>query len=142
MASATAPQPQPPGYRIALRPLSFFRQSESTDAAHVRQLMQAIHEAQVWTTPIPVVGEHGIVMDGNHRICAAQLMGLRYLPCVPLHYNDPRVTVVHWETGEPFCIETIHRTVMANHMFPYKTTRHLFDPVLPGTDIPLSLLRG
>lgn len=132
----------PPPYQVTIQPLSYFRPSERTDAAHVLSLIQTITDRQSWTTPIPVVGEHGIVMDGNHRIGAALLMGLRFLPCVPLHYGDPRVAVLHWETGEPFCVETIHRTVMGKQIFPYKTTRHFFDPVLPGTDIPLRLLLG
>jgi hypothetical protein len=80
-------------------------------------------------------------MDGNHRIRAALLMGLQYVPCVPLHYNDPRVAVLNWNTGEPFCVDTIHRTIMGNEIFPYKTTKHFFTPVLPTTDIPLNLLR-
>ncbi len=132
----------PRSYQVALRPLAYFRQSEEIDSAHVHNLMQVIAREQAWTTPIPVVGDHGIVMDGNHRVRAALLMGLRYLPCVPLHYSDPRVAVLHWESGEPFCVDTIHRTIMGNQIFPYKTTKHFFNPILPTTDIPLSLLRG
>lgn len=108
---------------------------------HVHNLVRAIVACQAWTAPVPVVGDHGIVMDGNHRIRAALLMGLQYVPCVPLHYNDPRVAVLNWNTGEPFCVDTIHRTIMGNEIFPYKTTKHFFTPVLPTTDIPLNLLR-
>jgi len=69
------------------------------------------------------------------------LLGLRYLPCVPLDYVDLRVTVLDWKTHEPFSVERIYRSVMNNQVLPYKTTKHLFAPMLPGTEIPLEVLR-
>lgn len=113
------------------------------DESHVCHLAATIREAGDWTTPIPVEKESGIVMDGNHRLRAAAVLGLRYLPCVLLDYRDARVSVTHWQTGEPFCVRDICRRILRdNLLFPYKTTRHRFAPVLPRTEIPLSLLHG
>lgn len=137
-----APAAASPNYQVAIKPLSFFLPSEHIDPNNVERLIAAITAEQAWTTPVPVVAGHGIVMDGNHRVHAARIMGLRYLPCVPLEYGDPRVTVRHWDGGAPFCADTILRTVLDNRIFPYKTTRHCFDPVLPSTHILLSLLGG
>ena len=128
-------------YCVAVKPVSFLRASELVDEAHVCRLAAAIREAGDWTVPIPVERQSGIVMDGNHRLRAAAMLGLRYLPCVLLDYGDPRVSVTHWHTGEPFSVGNICRHILRDKLlFPYKTTRHRFDPVLPRTEIPLSLL--
>jgi len=130
-------------YCVALRPVSFLRASEMVDEDHVCRLAVAIREAGDWTTPIPVEKQTGIVMDGNHRLRAAAMLGLRYLPCVLLDYRDPRVSVTHWQTGEPFCVRRICKRILRDQLlFPYKTTRHRFAPMLPRTEIPLSLLHG
>ncbi|SPA29189.1 conserved hypothetical protein [Cupriavidus taiwanensis] len=47
-----------------------------------------------------------------------------------------------WNTGEPFEIARIFRTIAAGALFPYKTTRHFFEPRLPDTSVPLARLRG
>lgn len=131
-----------PAYCVALRSIDFFRPSEEVDLGEVRKLAGAISAAGVWTTPIPVDGGTGIVMDGNHRIRAAAMLGLRHLPCVLLSYGDPRVTVTDWNTGEAFCVDCIYRAILRqNRIFPYKTTRHRFAPALPRTEIRLRWLR-
>jgi len=130
-------------YCVALKPVSFLRASEIVDEGDVCRLAVAIRNAGDWTTPIPIEKESGIVMDGNHRLRAAAVLELRYLPCVLLDYRDPRVSVTHWQTGEPFCVRHICKRILQDKLvFPYKTTRHSFAPRLPCTEIPLSLLRG
>ncbi len=128
-------------YCVALRPAAFFLPSEEVDADHVRRLADTIRATGLWTTPIPIERDTGIVMDGNHRIRAAALLGLHHLPCVLLDYADPRVSVTHWGSGAPFSVASIRqRIVTERHLFPYKTTRHRFAPALPSTEIPLTVL--
>ncbi|AXV78924.1 MULTISPECIES: ParB N-terminal domain-containing protein [Ralstonia solanacearum species complex] len=128
-------------YCVALRPAAFFMPSEEVDADHVRRLADTIRATGLWTTPIPIERDTGIVMDGNHRVRAAALLGLHHLPCVLLDYADPRVSVTHWSSGVPFSIASIRqRIVVERRLFPYKTTRHRFAPALPGTEIPLTVL--
>lgn len=128
-------------YCVALRPAAFFMPSEEVDADHVRRLADTIRATGLWTTPIPIERDTGIVMDGNHRVRAAALLGLHHLPCVLLDYADPRVSVTHWSSGAPFSVASIRqRIVVERRLFPYKTTRHRFAPALPGTEIPLTVL--
>lgn len=130
-------------YCVAVKPISFVLASEMVDEGNVHALAAAIRGAGRWTTPIPIDRKTGIVMDGNHRLRAAALLGLGYLPCVLLDYRDPRVSVTHWRSGEPFCVRSIGRRILQDKMlFPYKTTRHRFAPVLPDTEIPLTLLQA
>lgn len=132
-----------PSYCVAIRPISFLRRSEEVDDSAVQLLAESIREADVWTMPIPIDIQTGIIMDGNHRARAAILLGLDYLPCVLLSYRDPRVRVTSARTGVPFNIDDIYRRVVHDvEMLPYKTTRHDFAPALPCTEIRLGMLRS
>ncbi len=128
-------------YCVCVKPISSLRQSEMVDEDHVHRLAATIRRAGKWTAPLPVETSTGIVMDGNHRLRAAAVLGLRFLPCVALDYVDPRIRVTHWKTGEPFCVAAIAKRILEDKdLFPYKTTRHRFAPILPTTEIALSLL--
>ena len=127
-------------YGIALRPLSSLRQSEKVDFEGVWLLADLIAGEGCWRKPIVVETTQGIIMDGNHRLRAAMRLGLRAVPCILLRYDDARVR--DWNTGEPFEIARIFRTIAAGALFPYKTTRHFFEPRLPDTVVPLARLRG
>ena len=128
------------GYLVAIRPLGFFRASECVDQDHVRALAERIRTAGCWTHPLPVEASTGLVMDGNHRLQAAHLLGLVRLPCVPLRYGDPYVEVACWRTGLPFDINAIFAAVQHKRLLPLKSTRHRFDPPLPATQIEVDLL--
>lgn len=128
------------GYVVAVRPIDFFRPSEEVDTIHVRRLADEVRRSGHWLAPLPVEADSGLVMDGNHRLQVARLLGLRRLPCVPLRYGDERLRVRCWNTGRLFSLRELQAIVTAPAVLPYKTTRHAFDPPLPETDIPLSLL--
>jgi hypothetical protein len=127
-------------YEIALRPLSWFRQSEHVDPGNVKFLAETIVRAGHWLEPIIVEKSCGIVMDGNHRLNAAMELGLKRVPCIQLEYGDPRVCVRHWRTGYHFEVAHIFRTIAQGEIFPYKTTRHEFNPALPVISVPLGAL--
>ena len=128
------------GYVVAVRPIEFFRPSEEVDVDHVRQLAEQVRMSGHWLAPLPVEAASGLVMDGNHRLQVARLLGLRRLPCIPLRYDDRRLCVQCWKTGRPFSLDELQAIVTVSALLPYKTTRHAFDPPLPETEIPLSLL--
>ncbi|WP_085667213.1 MULTISPECIES: ParB N-terminal domain-containing protein [unclassified Pseudomonas] len=128
------------GYQIALRALCDVRQSEQVDPLNVQRLREAIIQAGHWLEPIIVERSRGIVMDGNHRFNAARALGLKRVPCIQLDYADPRVCVRHWQTGQVFEVAQIFTTIERGELFPYKTTRHAFDPALPLVSIPLHCL--
>jgi len=128
-------------YVVALEPVAFFRPSEEVDLARVSELVALIETCGEWRVPLPVEATTGIVMDGNHRLHAAAILGLVRLPCVPLLYADQRVSVCCWQSGAPFELERIAALERQRAVLPYKTTRHRFDPPLPGCRIPLALLR-
>lgn len=129
-------------YDVILKEIATLRQSEEIDPVNVRLLADSIARSNAWMVPIPVDRRSGIIMDGNHRLHAGVLLGLTRLPCILLDYDDPRVSVEHWHTGQPFEIDTIYRTIMSRQILPYKTTRHSFAPSLPQIEIALATLRS
>jgi hypothetical protein len=130
------------GYVVAVRPIEFFRPSEEVDVEHVRRLAEEVRQSGTWLAPLPVEAGSGLVMDGNHRLQVARLLGLQRLPCVLLRYGDRRLRVRCWKTGRPFGLDELVEFAALPTVLPYKTTRHSFDPPLPETEIPLSLLGG
>jgi len=130
-------------YQVALTAVDFVQPSEEVDARNVDELVRRIGAQGVWTDPIPIDRDSGIIMDGNHRARAAALLQLKRVPCVLLSYEDPRIRVDHWKTGESFDIRTIFQTIVKHRKtLPYKTTRHSFFPALPKTAVPLETLRS
>lgn len=127
-------------YVVAIRPVSFFKPSECVDEARVRELAECIRREGCWLQPMPVEGVTGLVMDGNHRLTVARLLGLKCLPCVPLSYDDPRVGVACWRSGRPFDRRDIFAVLDRQCPLPFKSTRHRFEPPLPATEIRLELL--
>jgi hypothetical protein len=127
-------------YSITIKPLSYFRQSEEVDREFVKKLSEEIKRHGYWTTPIPVERESGFIMDGNHRLCVAQMLGLNYIPCVLLEYSDPRISVHDWKSSEPIKIDWIIEQFESNLPMPYKTTRHRFNPPIPSSNISLQNL--
>ncbi|MCG8291802.1 MULTISPECIES: transcriptional regulator [Pseudomonas] len=129
------------GYDIELTAIHTLRASEAIDERHARALARAILDRQQWCSAVPIERRSGLVMDGNHRLYAARLLGLRTLPCVLLDYSDRRVSVHAWADGQAFDLAYLYGTIAAGQVLPYKTTRHRFQPALPSINLPLALLR-
>ncbi|WP_449432231.1 transcriptional regulator [Pseudomonas putida] len=128
-------------YAIELTAIDTLHASEAIDERHARALAQDILARQQWCTALPIERHRGLVMDGNHRLFAARLLGLRQIPCVLLDYADPRVRVCGWADGKAFDLARLYLTLAAGELLPFKTTRHHFQPALPSINLPLALLR-
>lgn len=141
MATLTAASTTCAPHRVTLQSVDSLRPSEHVDSAAVEALALRIETQGLWLMPISVEAGTGWVMDGNHRLRAAYRLGLSRVPCVALHYDDPRVRVFRWVDGAPITPESITRMAREGLLLPFKTTRHVFDPPLPATSVPLAELR-
>jgi hypothetical protein len=129
-------------YPVVLRAIDFFVASEEVNWPDVSSLAERIAARGVWSAPLPVERDSGIVMDGNHRLQAARILGLSHLPCILLSYDMPGVRVTQWDSDAQFPVAQIFRTIRHDGaIFPYKSTRHTFNPALPNSLIELSALR-
>ena len=140
-ASTDLAPPPAAGHVLSFRTLGSLRASEQVLDERVRALASRIRRDGRWLAPLPIDEASGVVMDGNHRLQAAHLLGLRRLPCVALSYGDPRVSVACWTTGLPFDPRLVFATLARGALLRPKTTRHRFDPPLPATRFELELLR-
>ena len=129
-------------YLVEFCSIDYFKQSEVVNVEAARQLAQSITFSEVWTTVLPVEKMTGYVMDGNHRLAAAKLLGLRMLPCVQLDYFDQRVSVSRWDSNEIYDRLTLDQCAKIGRVLPHKSTRHQFDPALPLVEIAVSLLKN
>jgi hypothetical protein len=123
--------------------ISSLRPSESVSDTDVVELTNVIRNTGIWTHPIPVCEQTGPVMDGNHRLKAAERLGLQRVPVIPLSYLGGRVVVRDRNDGGLFDLARFRLVVDAGTLLPYKTTAHEFEPALPVVSIALnSLLNG
>ncbi|GAA3592175.1 hypothetical protein GCM10023078_19790 [Gibbsiella greigii] len=129
-------------YVIKIEKTSTLRQSEEVSREAVSFLSENILSEGIWKTVIPAEWNTGWVMDGNHRLSVARYLGLTYLPVVRLHYDDPRVRVLRWDNCEPYPMHQLRCEIQSSILLPFKTTKHLFNPLLPDIRMVLDELRG
>lgn len=128
-------------YVVRLEKISSLRQSEEVNNETVSSLSEDILSEGIWTTVIPAEWESGWIMDGNHRLNVARHLGLRYLPVIRLRYDDPRVSVLRWDSGKPYPVSQLRSEIQSSLLLPFKTTKHLFNPLLPDVRVSLDKLR-
>ena len=120
--------------------ISGLRPSEGVCDISVAELTDRIRNEGVWTHPVPVCEQTGLVMDGNHRLKAAERLGLQWVPVIPLSYFGGRVVVRDRKDGGLFDLSRLLPVVHTGTLLPYKTTEHEFEPALPVISIRLNSL--
>jgi hypothetical protein len=124
--------------RITLVPVANLRHIESYSKRRVKWLIQKIKTEQIWTTPLCVDKHHYLVMDGQHRMETAKLLGLRYVPCVLFDYAE--VDIWSLRDNYTFDVATVVERSLCNNIYPYKTVKHRFPFEIPEIAISLSEL--
>lgn len=59
-------------------------------------LVEKIKNDGVWTDPIIVDEKTMIVLDGVHRVAAAEKLGLKYIPVCLVDYDNPSIELHTW----------------------------------------------
>lgn len=110
---------------ISLSKINELKHIESFDTARVDWLAEKIKKDNAWTTPLVIDNRFGLVMDGQHRLEAAILLGLRFIPVIKFSYNDVKVWSLRPESHE-VTVEEIIRRGLEGNLYPYKTAKHQF----------------
>ena len=127
-------------HELRLVSLDALRETEEHNSISALQLANRIKDLGLWTVPIAIeYSTHGI-MDGHHRFNAATLLNFTRAPCVLLDYKTSGVKLTSWRTGWDASVEDIFTKIKQSKKFPYKTTRHIFDPEIEEISVPISLL--
>ena len=101
-----------------LKPLEGFISSRADD------LYDEISRSGIWTTPVVIDNQHGLIMDGHHRHQVAMRLGLTYVPVVAWNYNQ--VDVWSLRDTEEVTVKRILQNYKDGIIYPYKTAKHGF----------------
>ena len=110
---------------------------EQHDTDHVSELIHKIKNSQFWLKPIIVEKEHNIILDGHHRFTSAKLLGLDLIPATLVEYDDARISVSAWRSGETVNRETVISAGINGKLLPIKSSKHHFHLELPECRITL-----
>lgn len=127
---------------VALVELSEVLPTEAVDPDFVDTLAAGMEISGVWTHPLLLERDSLAVLDGHHRLAAAQRIGLHRIPAVRISYSSPRIQLETWRAGTEVTREEVLRRARAGELLPYKSTRHVTDFVLPQVRVPISALRA
>lgn len=116
------------------------RHIEGFSRRRVTWLARKIQREATWTKPIVVDRAHHLVMDGQHRMEVARLLGLKFVPALVYDYADVEVWSLRPRTHTVSVAEITARS-LSGDIYPYKTAKHRFPcGDLPELSIPLAQL--
>lgn len=110
--------------------VSQLRHIEGFSDRRVKWLTTKILKDGVWNKPIALDNEHNLVLDGQHRMEAARLLGLAVVPVVK--YDYAKVEVWSLRPNYSFDWKTVVKRALAGDIYPYKTVKHRFPTPLPS----------
>jgi len=119
------------------------RHIEGFSRPRVAWLAKKIQAEQLWTKPVVLDRTHHLVMDGQHRMEVAKLLGLSVIPAILYDYANVEVWSLRPEHYTVSWQEIIARALRGD-IYPYKTAKHRFPcaelPVL-GISLPELMAR-
>lgn len=119
-------------------PPESLRHIEGFSRRRVATLREKVVREARWTKPIAIDDEHGLVMDGQHRMEVAIALGLKRVPAVRYAYSA--VEIWSLRPNISFTWRDVVARALAGDPYPYKTVKHRF-PGQPVTcDVPLEEL--
>lgn len=125
--------------KIRLVATSKLRHIEGFSKRRVAWLKKKILKESIWTKPVYIEREHGLVMDGQHRMEVARAMGLVHVPCVLLSYDD--VDVWSLRQNHEVTPALVIQKSLRGDLYPYKTVKHRFPAPTARCQIPLATLK-
>jgi hypothetical protein len=128
------------GYGVGLLEVTGLRPSEEFDASHAAKIAEDIRSAGVMRQPILVERQHNVILDGHHRWQAAQMLGLKRIPCILIDYGDQRLKLASW-TSRSFMPDEVIQAGTTGQLLPKKSTRHLLEPAPQAAPVRLDDLR-
>lgn len=126
--------------KIELVDIQELRHIEDFDPQRCAWLAEKIRTDGVWTAPLLVDSDHGLVMDGQHRMEAALMLGLKRVPIIRFSYSEVTVWSLRPE-ADVVTVDEIIRRGLEGNIYPYKTAKHQFPEQIPECSFTLKSLR-
>jgi ParB-like chromosome segregation protein Spo0J len=118
------------------------RPHEDVVEGRVRGLADQILLDRFIRYPILVDSRTLVVLDGHHRLAAAKLLGLRFIPVILVDYNGDCVSVTSWRDGVTVTKDMVREHGLRGNLMPPKTSRHRVCFEVLEVGVPLEVLRG
>lgn len=99
--------------------------TELHNSGRVEEVYAQICSEHIWRVPLTVEKNSYALMDGHHRLQVALLLGLDYVPCILLDYNE--VKVISRRPDIVVTPKSIIQRAVNGDLYPEKTTRHIFE---------------
>jgi hypothetical protein len=125
---------------LRLIDISTIYETEEHDACFAFKLAESILIMKKWTVPIAVEYSNFFIMDGHHRFNAAKNLGLKRLPCILMDYKRSGIKLHSWRSDMNISTDQIFSMARQGKKYPFKTTRHIFQPPIGEINVPLELL--
>jgi hypothetical protein len=115
------------------------RHIEGFSPRRVEWLKNKIVRDGIWKKPIALDSDHHLVLDGQHRMEVALVLGLKRIPAVKFDYALVRV----WSLRPKYTFDWQHvvERALAGDIYPYKTVKHAFPAAIPTCEFNLNELR-
>jgi len=128
-----------PAYEISLVPVSSLLHIEGYSPSRVNWLVSKIKSEGNWTKPLALDDKHNLVLDGQHRMEAAKVLGLTHVPAIQFCYADVEL----WSLRPKYAFDwfTVQERALKGDIYPYKTVKHRFPCDLPAINYPISDLK-
>jgi ParB-like chromosome segregation protein Spo0J len=115
---------------------------EDVVEGRVRELADQILLDGFIRYPILVDSKTLVVLDGHHRLVAAKLLGLRFIPAILVDYDGDCVSVSSWRDGVTVTKDMVRGHGLKGNLMPPKTSRHRVCFEILEVRVPLEVLRG
>ena len=116
--------------QVELVEVEWLKHVEGFSKKRVQWLKDKIIGEGVWKKPVALDNDHGLVLDGQHRIEVAKALGLRRVPAVKYFYPEVKLCSLRPSKYE-FTWETVVQRALQGDIYPYKTVKHEFPVPLP-----------
>jgi L-serine kinase (ADP) len=116
------------------------RPTENHDRPAVEALHLKIRSENCWRVPLLVHRGNLAILDGHHRREVALRLGLDYVPCLLVSYDEGTVELSSWRADVVPTYESVIAAALTGELFPIKTTRHRLKTAQSELAIPLGLL--
>jgi hypothetical protein len=111
-------------YHIFFAKVDQLKPLEGFISARVDDLFNEISRSGIWSTPLVIDNQHGLIMDGHHRHQVSMRLGLIYVPVVAWNYNQ--VDVWSLRDTEEVTVKRILQNYKEGIIYPNKTAKHGF----------------